>query len=127
MNESSYKYSQRQVGSFNIELSRQRVLEAKHFKNIFSSMYRFIKCVYRLVTAFKLGLHTSRKDRKHMFANTLSRMPWSSHSCNDRRYSYFTRNVCNRYVFDFKTLFIKHDRKHVPQLLRLYGDQALFP
>ena len=25
-------------------------------------------------------------------------MPWSSHSCNDRRYSDFTRNICKRYI-----------------------------
>ena len=31
------------------------------------------------------------------------RMPWSSHSCDDRRYSYFTRSICNRYVESFKT------------------------
>ena len=36
-----------------------------------------------------------------MFASSFLRfpcMPWSSHSCNDRRYSYFTRNICNRYA-----------------------------
>ena len=32
------------------------------------------------------------------------RMPGSSHSCHDRiAYSYFARNVCNRYVDSFKT------------------------
>ena len=44
----------------------------------------------------KPGLHISRKDRKYMVGNTFvsfSRMLWSSHSCNDRRYSYFTRCV----------------------------------
>ena len=28
----------------------------------------------------------------------VSRMPWYPRSCNDRRYSYFTRNICNRCV-----------------------------
>ena len=32
-------------------------------------------------------------------------MPWSSHSCNDCKYQYFTRNICNRYDDSFKTLF----------------------
>ena len=31
-------------------------------------------------------------------------MPWSSYSCNDRRYSYFIRNICNRYADSFKIL-----------------------
>ena len=42
-------------------------------------------------------------------------MPWSSHSCNDRRYSYFTGNICNRYVDSF----VEHDRMQVLRLLRL--------
>ena len=53
-------------------------------------------------------------------------MPWSSHSCNDRRYSYFARNVCNRHIDSFKTS-LEIDRKHVVQLLQLikiYLDQA---
>ena len=33
------------------------------------------------------------------------RKPWSSCSCYDRRCSYFTRNIWNRYVDSFKTLF----------------------
>ena len=53
----------------------------------------------------KPGLVISCKNGKHMFADTFLlsflRMPWSSHSCNDRRYSYFTRNICNRYCTDF--------------------------
>ena len=32
-------------------------------------------------------------------------MPWSSHSCNDRRYSYFARNICNRCFDSLKILF----------------------
>ena len=32
-------------------------------------------------------------------------MPWSSNSCNDRRYSYFTRNIYNRCVDSLKILF----------------------
>ena len=31
-------------------------------------------------------------------------MPWSSHGSNDRKYSYFTRIICNRYVDSFKIL-----------------------
>ena len=57
---------------------------------------------------FKSGLYISRKDRKHMFASTFLSFPslsWSSHSCNDRRHSYFTRNICSRYVDSFETLF----------------------
>ena len=32
-------------------------------------------------------------------------MPWSSHSCNDHKYSYFTRNICNRCIYSLKILF----------------------
>ena len=32
-------------------------------------------------------------------------MPRSSHTCKDRRYFYFTRNTCNRYVDRSKILF----------------------
>ena len=32
-------------------------------------------------------------------------MPWFSHSCNDRRWLYFTRNICKQYINSFKTLF----------------------
>ena len=45
-------------------------------------------------------------------------MPWSSHSCNDRRHSYFAGNICNRYVDSFETS-LEHDGKHVVRLLRL--------
>ena len=44
------------------------------------------------------GLHISRKDRKHMVANTFSKLFMFAlvfHGCNDRRYSDFTRNICN--------------------------------
>ena len=76
---------------------------------------------------FKPGLHISRKDRKHMVASTFFSfpgIPWSSHSCDDLRYSYLTRNICKRYINSFKTLS-EHDRKDVLRLSRLYGDQAL--
>ena len=33
-------------------------------------------------------------------------MSWSSHSCSDCRYSYLTRNICNRCVDSFKILFV---------------------
>ena len=75
----------------------------------FSGEY-FFYCCKRLMHFFKPGLGISCKNGKHMFADTFLlisflRMPWSSHSCNDRRYSYFTRNICNRYADCFKTLF----------------------
>ena len=31
--------------------------------------------------------------------------PWPLHGCNDRRYSYFTRNICKPYINSFETLF----------------------
>ena len=68
-------------------------------------------------------LGISCKNGKHMFADTFllsfMRMPWSSHSRNDRRYSYFARNICNRYV-DVLKPFLEHDRKHVLRLSRLF-------
>ena len=83
-------------------------------------------------TTVKPGLHISCKDRKHMFANMFLNfppMPWSSHSCNDRRYLYFTRNICNRCVDVFifykkylQSMCLKHDRMHV---LRLYMETRL--
>ena len=57
----------------------------------------------------RTGLRISRKDRKHMSADRLFKLSacaWSSHSCNDRRYSYFARNICNRYVDSFKSHFL---------------------
>ena len=54
-------------------------------------------------------LHMSRKpDRKQMVANTFFKLFtyfWSLDSCNDRRYSYFTRNFCNRCIGSLETLF----------------------
>ena len=50
-------------------------------------------------------------------------MPWSSQSCNDRRYSYFTRNICSRSIDSLKSS-LEQRRKHVLRLLQLYGDQA---
>ena len=32
-------------------------------------------------------------------------MPRSSHSCNDRRCSYFTTNTCNRFIDSLKIFF----------------------
>ena len=70
---------------------------------------KFFNCCKRLMHFLKPSFPIRCKDRKHVFANmfllSLLRMPLSSHSCNDRRYSYFTRNICNRYVDSFKTLF----------------------
>ena len=69
---------------------------------------KFFNCCKRLMHFLKPGIPVSCKDRKHMFANTFLlsclRMPLSSHSCNDRWYSYFTRNICNRYLDSFKTV-----------------------
>ena len=36
---------------------------------------------------------------------SFSHMPWSSHSCIDHRYSYFTRNFRNRCINSLKILF----------------------
>ena len=50
----------------------------------------------------------SRNDRKHMVANTFFKLytyVLVFNSCNDRRYSYFTRNTCNRCVERLKILF----------------------
>ena len=70
---------------------------------------KFFICFKRLMHFLKPGLGISCKNHKHMFADTLLlsflRMPWSSHSCYDHRYSYFTRNIRNRYADCFKTLF----------------------
>ena len=60
------------------------------------------------MSTFKAGFHISRKDCKHMTAYTffkISRMPCPSHSRNDRKYSYFTRNICNRCVDSLKIFF----------------------
>ena len=72
----------------------------------------------------KPGLGISCKNRKHMFLLSFLRMPLSSHSCNDRRYSYFTRNICNRYAV--LKPFLEHDRKHVSRLSQFFldGDPA---
>ena len=52
-------------------------------------------------------------------------MPWSLHSYNNRRYSYFARNIINRHVDSFKTS-LEQDRKHVRLLrfLKIYLDRA---
>ena len=63
-----------------------------------------------------------------MVANTFlsfSRMPWSSHSCNDRGYSYFTRIFAIDVLTALKSSVKKHRRKRILRLLRLYGGQAL--
>ena len=79
-------------------------------------MSLFLTVANVLCIFLRPGLGISCKNRKHMFADTFLlsflpttmwrlRMPWSSHSCNDHRYSYFIRNVCNRYVDCFEILF----------------------
>ena len=74
----------------------------KSFFNLFQTSYAFFQ---------KPGLGISCKNRKYMFADTFLLsflcMPWSSHSCNDHRYSYFTRNICNRYADCFETLLFR--------------------
>ena len=51
----------------------------------------YANCCYFLTEwncSVKPGLHTSRKDRKHMFANTFLKLPgmaWSPYSCNDSK------------------------------------------
>ena len=91
----------------------------------------FFICFKRLMHFFKKpGLGISCKKRKHMFTDTFLvsflRMPWSSHSCNDHRYSYFTRNICNRYADCFKTLFRTWSQACFLRLSRLLldGDPA---
>ena len=71
---------------------------------------KFFLTVANIICIFlKPGLGIRCKNRKYMFADTFllsfPRMLWSSHSCNNRKYSYFTRNICNRYADSFKTLF----------------------
>ena len=48
-------------------------------------------------------------------------MPRSSYGCDDRRYSYFTRNIFNRCVDNHEILF---GASSVLRLLRLYGMNA---
>ena len=93
------------------------VIASKSFKSSLFDIFRL---------ELKDCLHISHKDRKHMFANRFLSFPYmllSSHSCNDRRYSYLRRNICNRYIDSIKILFRNH-RKHVVRLLRLYGEKA---
>ena len=55
-------------------------------------------------------------------------MPRSSYSCNDRRYSQFTRNTMEIFVIHILTALkpsLEHDRKQVLRLLRLFRDQAI--
>ena len=71
------------------------------------------------VSYLKSGLYISPKDLKHMLANMFLRYPpepWSSYHCNNRRYSYFARNICNRYV----DTSLERDCKYVLQLLTPY-------
>ena len=87
-------------------------------------MSLFLTVANVLCIFLKPGLGISCKNRKHMFADTFLlsflRMPWSSHSCNDRRYSYFII-----FAIDMLTVlksFLEHDRKHVLRLSRLCLD-----
>ena len=45
-------------------------------------------------------------------------MTWSPYSCNDCKFSCFTRSIWNRYVDSFKTP-LKHSDKHFMRLLQL--------
>ena len=56
---------------------------------------------------FKSGLRKNGSithSGKHVFLK-FSYTTWSLHSSNDRRYSYFTRNIYNRCIGSFKILF----------------------
>ena len=67
------------------------VIASKVFELFFLRYY-----ILERDSPLKPGRHLSRKDRKHVFANTclkLLRMPWYSHSCNEQRYSYFTQSL----------------------------------
>ena len=100
-------------------------MESTRFSGVFILTVANVLCI-----VLKPGLGISCKNRKHMFGDTFLlsflRMSWSSHSCNDRRYSYFSRNICNRYADCFKTLLEHYDRKHVLRLSRRFldGDPA---
>ena len=61
------------------------------------------------------GLNISRNDGKHMFANTFCKMHCSSYCCNDRKYSYFTRNI--KFAIDMLTTY-----KAVMVLINLKAD-----
>ena len=47
-------------------------------------------------------------------------MPWSSHSCYDCGYSYFTRNICNRHVDSFETLFRTRSQGCYPIVMTIW-------
>ena len=85
------------------------IQQLKLWKALDFSGESFFNCCKRLMHFLKPGLGISCKNRKHMFADTFLlsflSMPWSSHSYNDHRYSYFSRNICNQYADCFKTLF----------------------
>ena len=98
------------VGFLNITFYSLRKVTSLLGKKVYFSVIASKSLKSSLFDIFRarLKLKASRKDRKHMAANTFlsfPRMPWSSHSCNDRRYSYFTPNICNQYDDSFKTLF----------------------
>ena len=68
------------------------------------SGFNIISCKFNTV---KSGLHINRKNRKHVGVITFSKLfPYTlvSHSCNDRRYSYVTRNISNRCIDNLKIL-----------------------
>ena len=81
------------------KLSLTRPMHLIQLRKALDFRDKFFNCCKRLMHFLKPGFPISCKDRKHVFANTFLvsflRMPLSSHSCNDRRYSYFTRNICN--------------------------------
>ena len=73
------------------------------------------------------GLHINRKDHKHMFANTFYK---AITVCLGLRIPLLIAGMhISLEIFGIpKTLkisFTEHDRKHVMQLFRLYGDHAL--
>ena len=83
---------------------------------------------FATIKSIKPGLHKNREDRKHMVANKFLKLFTYALvftcSCNDRRYSCFTRNICNRCIDSLKSS-LKQRRKHALRMLQLYQDQAI--
>ena len=81
------------------------IQQLKLWKALDFSGESFLTVANVLCIFLKPGLGISCKNRKHMFLSSFLRMPWSSHSCNDRRYLYFTGNICNQYADCLKNPF----------------------
>ena len=72
----------------------------------------------------KPGLHISCKNRKHMFANTFLRLRLGLHIVVMIAGIHILQEIFAIDVLRALKPSLKHDRKHVLRLLRLYGDQA---